>query len=57
MPVIVPGLEQSGADYVPDVWESLDPRYRNFGIEVPSLTVEQSWTQVRDFDIDKVDLI
>jgi FkbM family methyltransferase len=34
------------ADYVPDVWESLEPRYRDFGVEVPSLTVEQFWTQV-----------
>jgi FkbM family methyltransferase len=45
------------ADYVPDVWESLEPRYRDFGIEVPSLTVEQFWTQVTDFGIDEVDLI
>ncbi len=45
------------ADYVPDVWESLEPRYRDFGIEVPSLTVEQFWSQVTDFGIDEVDLI
>jgi FkbM family methyltransferase len=45
------------ADYVPDVWESLEPRYRDFGIEVPSLTVEQFWTQVTNFGIDEVDLI
>ena len=45
------------ADYVPDVWDSLEPRYRDFGIEVPSLTVEQFWTQVTDFGIDEVDLI
>jgi FkbM family methyltransferase len=45
------------ADYVPDVWESLEPRFREFGIEVPSLTVEQFWTQVTDFGIDEVDLI
>ena len=44
------------ADYVPDVWGSLEPRYRDFGIEVPSLTVEQFWTQVTDFGIDEVDL-
>jgi hypothetical protein len=44
------------AGYVPDVWESLDPRYRDFGIEVPSLTVQQFWTQVTGFGIDEVDL-
>jgi hypothetical protein len=35
----------------------LEPRYRDFGMEVPSLTVEQFWTQVTDFGIDEVDLI
>ncbi len=45
------------ADYVPDIWESLDPRYRDFGVEVPSLTVEQFWSRVVDFGIDEVDLM
>ncbi|MEY2611377.1 MAG: hypothetical protein RL069_188 [Planctomycetota bacterium] len=35
----------------------IEPRYRNFGMEVPSLTVKQFWTQVTDFGIDEVDLI
>ena len=50
-------LNSRVADYVPDVLESLEPRYRDFGIEVPSLTVEQFWTQVTDFGIDEIDLI
>ena len=45
------------ADYVPDIWESLDPRYRDFGVEVHAMTVDQFWTQVTDFSIDEVDLI
>jgi hypothetical protein len=39
------------------VWDSLGPRYRDFGIEVPSPTVEQFWTQVTVFGIDEVDMI
>ena len=45
------------ADYVPDVWELREPRYRDFDVEVPSLTVEQFWSQVTGFGIDEVDLI
>jgi FkbM family methyltransferase len=52
-----PVSNSRGADYVPDVWESLEPRYLDFGIEVPSLTVEQFWSQVTDLGIDEVDLI
>jgi hypothetical protein len=48
---------QANADYVPDVWESLEPRYRDFGVEVPSVTFEQIWAQAADFGIDEVDLI
>jgi hypothetical protein len=48
---------QANADYVPVVWESLEPRYRDFGVEVPSVTFEQIWAQAADFGIDEVDLI
>jgi FkbM family methyltransferase len=48
---------QANADYVPDVWESLEPRYRDFGVEVPSVTFEQVCAQAADFGIDEVDLI
>jgi FkbM family methyltransferase len=48
---------QANADYVPDVWESLEPRYRDFGVEVPSVTFEQICAQAADFGIDEVDLI
>jgi len=39
------------AHYVQDVWGSLDPRFREFGIEVPSLTVEQFWSQIAKFRV------
>jgi FkbM family methyltransferase len=48
---------QANADYVPVVWESLEPRYRDFGVEVPSVTFEQICAQAADFGIDEVDLI
>jgi hypothetical protein len=48
---------QANADYVPVVWESLEPRDRDFGVEVPSVTFEQIWAQAADFGIDEVDLI
>jgi FkbM family methyltransferase len=37
--------------------ESLEPRDRDFGVEVPSVTVEQFCEQAADFGIDEVDLI
>jgi FkbM family methyltransferase len=48
---------QANADYVSVVWESLEPRYRDFGVEVPSVTVEQFCAKAADFGIDEVDLI
>jgi FkbM family methyltransferase len=48
---------QANADYVPVVWESLEPRDRDFGVEVPSVTFEQICAQAADFGIDEVDLI
>ena len=52
-----PGLISRGADYIPDVWESLKPRHRDFDNEVPSLTVEHFWPQVTGLGIDEVELI
>jgi FkbM family methyltransferase len=45
------------AEYVPDVWESLQPRYREFGIEVPAITVEQLWKQINEWSVSEVDLL
>ncbi len=45
------------AEYVPDVWESLQPRYRDFGVEVTSLTVKDLWTQINNWGVSEVDLL
>ena len=45
------------AEYVPDVWESLQPRYKDFGIEVTAYTVEQLWKQISDWGVSEVDLL
>jgi hypothetical protein len=39
------------------VWESLEPRYRDCGIEVASLTIEPFCSQVTKFGINPVDLL
>jgi FkbM family methyltransferase len=45
------------AEYVPDLWESLQPRHKDFGIEVPSLTVEQLWAKISEWGISEIDLL
>ena len=45
------------AEYVPDVWESLQPRYKDFGIEVTAYTVEQLWKQISEWGVSEVDLL
>lgn len=45
------------AEYVPDLWESLQPRYRDFGIEVPSITVKHLWANIVEWGISEVDLM
>ena len=45
------------AEYVPDVWVSLQPRYKDFGIEVSALTVEQLWKQINEWSVSEVDLL
>ena len=45
------------AEYVPDLWEDLHPRYRDFGIEVPAITTEELWQRLTEFGIDEIDLL
>jgi FkbM family methyltransferase len=45
------------AEYVPDVWDSLQPRYKDFGIEVPALTVEQLWEKISAWGVAEIDLL
>jgi FkbM family methyltransferase len=45
------------AEYVPAIWESIEPRYKDFGIEVPAITVEDLWSRVQGTGIEEVDLL
>jgi hypothetical protein len=42
---------------VPAIWESIEPRYKDFGIEVPAITVEDLWSRVQGTGIEEVDLL
>ena len=55
--LLFPVSNSLAADYVPHVWEMLEPRYRDFGIEIPSLTFDHFWPQVTGLGIDEVELI
>ena len=45
------------SEYVPDVWDELQPRHRDFGIEVPAITTEGLWQRIVEFGITEVDLL
>lgn len=45
------------SEYVPDVWEELQSRHRDFGIEVPAITTEGLWQQIAEYGITEVDLL
>lgn len=37
------------SEYVPAVWQDLEPRNSHFGIEVPAITTEQLWSRIAEF--------
>jgi hypothetical protein len=41
---------------VPAIWESIETRHRDFGIEVPAITVEELCSRETEFGIDEIDL-
>ncbi len=45
------------SEYVPDVWDELQPRHRDFGIEVPAITTEGLWQRIAEFGFSEVDLL
>ena len=45
------------AEYVPDLWDDLQPRHRDFGIEVPAMTTEQLWKLIAEFTAPEIDLL
>ncbi len=45
------------SEYVPEVWDESQPRHRDFGIEVPAITVKDLWRRIVEFRITDVDLL
>jgi hypothetical protein len=38
-------------------WESIEPRYTDFGIEVPAITIKELWSRVTWAGIEEVDVM
>jgi FkbM family methyltransferase len=45
------------SEYVPKVWESLQPRHSDFGLQVDSISPNDLWKRLNDIDIDEIDLL
>jgi FkbM family methyltransferase len=45
------------SEYVPDLWNALEPRASEFGIVVDSISTEDLWTILREERIEEVDLM
>ena len=45
------------SEYVPEVWESLQPRHSDFGIQVDSITSSDLWQMLADVGINEIDLL
>ena len=45
------------SEYVPGVWESLQPRHSDFGLQVDAITPSDLWQMLADVGIDEVDLL
>jgi FkbM family methyltransferase len=45
------------SEYVPDLWNALEPRSGEFGIEVDSISTEDLWTILIEEGIEEVDLM
>jgi FkbM family methyltransferase len=45
------------AEYVPDIWDSIQPRHQDFGIKVPAVTVEDLWSKISTWGMQEIDLL
>ena len=45
------------SEYAPAVWDKLEPRQSDFGLQVDSITPEDLWNILSDVSIDEVDLL
>jgi len=45
------------SEYVPGIWENLQPRHSDFGLQVDALSPKDLWQILADVGIDEVDLL
>ena len=45
------------SEYVPGIWENLQPRHSNFGLQVDALSPKDLWQILADIGINEVDLL
>jgi FkbM family methyltransferase len=45
------------SEYVPSLWEAIEPRHGDFGISVDSVTTAELWSQLEACGIHEVDLL
>jgi len=45
------------SEYVPGIWENLQPRHSDFGLPVDALSPKDLWQILADIGIDEVDLL
>ncbi|MBN8602598.1 MAG: FkbM family methyltransferase [Planctomycetes bacterium] len=45
------------SEYVPTIWNSMEPRPSDFGLQVDSITPKDLWQLLGDVGIDEVDLL
>jgi FkbM family methyltransferase len=45
------------SEYVPGIWENLQPRHSDFGLRVDALSPKDLWQILADVGIDEVDLL
>jgi FkbM family methyltransferase len=45
------------SEYVPGLWETIEPRHSDFGLQVDAITPNDLWQLLSDIDINEVDLL
>lgn len=44
------------SEYVPEVWEAIEPRHSDFGLQVDSISPNDLWQLLNEVGIDEIDL-
>jgi FkbM family methyltransferase len=45
------------SEYVPEIWENLQPRHSDFGLQVDSISTQDLWQLLDNLGIDEIDLL